>query len=48
MGLEERVSMIKMRIDKFKKDYPDIFKPSTYDTRIWNYKENCFYAPKTQ
>ena len=48
MGLEERVSMIKMRIDKFKKDYPDIFRPSTYDTRIWNYKEDCFYAPKTQ
>jgi len=24
MNLEERVSMIRMKIDKFKKDYPDI------------------------
>ena len=48
MNLEDRVAMLKMRIGKFKKDYPNIFKSSEYDKRIWNYEENCFYAKKTQ
>ena len=46
MNLEDRVSIIKIKIDKFKKDYPEIFKPSYYDKLIWSYKENKFHAPE--